>query len=428
MQQQLARRAAVWQQFCAAAEAAPAVRTHCSGYIWSMSGGRGRRRLRALAEHVFHPDRRDHHRPGCALSTSAVASPTPTQAETRGTASLALYEALEREGFCVVPDVLPPSMIRRLRDATDSLIDTERLSDGPFSSRRLFRSQGSMIAVPGHRDADGPRKTPVAPPLDPLFGELITWAPALDALVQMGWPLGGATFTDGYIISKPPQSPPLFWHYDWFSWEIEVDYARRPPQLFFMYYLHDTTVRNGCLRVLPRTHYTHHTLHEALENPHNAEYSRAEDPSSVPFAEQPGEVSVMVNAGDLVFGDSRMLHAAHANQSDSRRTVITLWIQPDFNALPLKTQAQMLLKTHRVPVEWTDDQQFKLRAMQPPAHWDAAGHGDVHQVVAREVRNSSWVSLQFPPVVPSLSWHSVVFHAETQQQLPLFCHARRALT
>jgi ectoine hydroxylase-related dioxygenase (phytanoyl-CoA dioxygenase family) len=36
-------------------------------------------------------------------------------------------------------------------------------------------------------------------------------------------------------------------------------------------------------------------------------------------------VDVEVKAGDLVLGDARLLHAAHANNSDRRRTLITMW-------------------------------------------------------------------------------------------------------
>ena len=48
-------------------------------------------------------------------------------------------------------------------------------------------------------------------------------------------------------------------------------------------------------------------------------------------------------AGRLI-GDARILHATNSNESSGRRTVITLWFQPDYDNLPLKTQAQMLLK------------------------------------------------------------------------------------
>ena len=56
--------------------------------------------------------------------------------------------------------------------------------------------------------------------------------------------------------------------------------------------------------------------------------------SGFPPAHGPGERPApdlrtlsQVRAGDLIIGDARMLHAAHANTSDARRTVITLWFQ-----------------------------------------------------------------------------------------------------
>jgi hypothetical protein len=46
------------------------------------------------------------------------------------------------------------------------------------------------------------------------------------------------------------------------------------------------------------------------------------------------------------------LHAAHANQSDDRRTVITHWYQPDWLRLPERIQAQMARKTPPIPADW----------------------------------------------------------------------------
>ena len=159
------------------------------------------RRLRSLAAAL-----RSANAPAPAAAATPAEEPEP-HATPPGPA---LYEHLEREGFAVVRDCLSAEMVARLRDATDLLIDEERKNDGPYSSRHLFRSQGSMISVPGHRV--DPAEKVVLPTVDPVFLELISWQPALDALVQLGWPAGGATFTDGYIISKPPHSPPLFWH------------------------------------------------------------------------------------------------------------------------------------------------------------------------------------------------------------------------
>ena len=162
---------------------------------------RSTRRLRSLAAALRSPNA-----PAPAAAAAPVEEPEPHAAPP----GPALYEHLEREGYAVVRDLLSAEMVARLRGATDLLIDEERKNDGPYSSRHLFRSQGSMISVPGHRV--DPAEKVVLPTVDPVFLDLIAWQPALDALVQLGWPAGGATFTDGYIISKPPRSPPLFWH------------------------------------------------------------------------------------------------------------------------------------------------------------------------------------------------------------------------
>jgi hypothetical protein len=52
----------------------------------------------------------------------------------------------------------------------------------------------------------------------------------------------------GYLISKPPGGPPLFWHQDWWGWDQDLSYTSEYPQLFFMYYLTDTTPEKGAAR------------------------------------------------------------------------------------------------------------------------------------------------------------------------------------
>ena len=53
----------------------------------------------------------------------------------------------------------------------------------------------------------------------------------------------------------------------------------------------------------------------------------------------------------------RLLHAAHENHSDERRTLITLWYQPDLKSLPEGMQAQMAAKTQPIPTDWPAEAQ-----------------------------------------------------------------------
>ena len=57
------------------------------------------------------------------------------------------------------------------------------------------------------------------------------------------------------------------------------------------------------------------------------------------FANPPNSVDVYAEVGDFVIGDARCLHAAHPNQSDERRTCITLWYLDKYEDLPPGIQA-----------------------------------------------------------------------------------------
>ena len=130
-----------------------------------------------------------------------------------------------------------------------------------------------------------------------------------------------------------------------------------------MYYLTDTSRENGCLRVVPGSHTRHNSLHDVLREPHSAQLSQARDMSLPEFSDRPDEVDVPVRAGDLLVGDARLLHAAHANETDERRTLITLWYQPDLRAMPEPIQAQVAAKVHRAPDAWPQEAREKYTAM-----------------------------------------------------------------
>ena len=59
-----------------------------------------------------------------------------------------------------------------------------------------------------------------------------------------------------------------------------------------------------------------------------------------------------MTAGDLVIGDARMFHAAHANQSAQWRTVITIWFHPLYRDLQERTQSWIHAEMHRRHGAW----------------------------------------------------------------------------
>lgn len=238
-------------------------------------------------------------------------------------------EQLRHDGYCVVPRLLSREFIARLREAADAI--------GPTTDDS-YRSQGSMV--------------PLQDLHDPVFGRLISGNEIRFCLQSLA--LDDAGFLSGFVISKPPRSPRLFWHIDWYSWDDSSSFEREPRQVFAMFYLTDTRPENGCLRVIPGSHMQRHRLHDLMQDGHR-ELGKAEDLTRPEFADWPDEVSVCVTAGDLVLGDARLLHAAHSNDSSASRTLITLWYLPHFDAWSERLKATYIRYSHALPDVWPQD-------------------------------------------------------------------------
>lgn len=225
-------------------------------------------------------------------------------------------EQLRTKGYCLFHDVLDRPMLDDLRRVTDELLDKY-----PEPERKKFRYQGSNIGIALS---------------DPVFARLVAWPKAFEVFHSLGFT--DPRFWSGFLLSKPPHGPSLYWHQDWWAWDSPCSEGPEPPQVFAMYYLVDTSVKNGCLRLIPGTHYQRIPLHDQLPTAHTDE-SYESDNASIAHAIHPDEVNVTVHAGDLVIGDARLLHAAHANQTDQRRTCLTLWYLPHYASLPEPVRA-----------------------------------------------------------------------------------------
>jgi len=255
-------------------------------------------------------------------------------------------EELDRDGFCLLEGIIEDAMLERLRQVTDSVIARQEAAH--FERNR---AQGSLIRATEH----------------PFMARLVAYPPMRAALAALGFP--DPKWGSGFIISKPPKSPPLFWHQDARFWNDPVSYTPRTIQCFLMIYLVDTTPQNGCLRLIPGSHMKRHRLHDALPDAHEADLSRADDTAQLAFRQAEGEVDVPVKAGDVVMGSARLLHAAHGNQSDQRRTNITLWYYPEYTKLPEPIQAY--LADTDWPADWHAANRDLLAPLKPVYEGDA---------------------------------------------------------
>ena len=176
--------------------------------------------------------------------------------------------------------------------------------------------------------------------------------------------LTDVTFWKAVIISKFPGGPRLYWHQDCMMWQDPRAYSAIAPMIFLMYYLEDTSPFNGCLRVLPGSHRRRHPLHD-IGMAHTRDVNSIDDPDDPRFRDYDGATDVPVNAGDVVIGDARLLHAAHANRSDRQRTVITIWFYPLFSDLLEPTQRWFHDNMHRRHDDWPPEALAKIAPVIP---------------------------------------------------------------
>ena len=220
------------------------------------------------------------------------------------------------KGYCVFPRLLDVGFLQRVRRVSHRFLD-----ENSAEEKRKRGHQGNVISLAYQ---------------DPVFSELIALPAALAALAALGF--ARPRYFGGAIIAKEAGSPPLYWHQDWTYWGEPESADPIPHQVFLMWYLSDTSRPNGCLRVVPGSHRMRLDAHDRIGT-HDDGIRNQNPKTSAGYQPLPGEVDVAVTAGDLVIGDARVLHAAHANTTDQRRTVITLWYVPRYDELSEQVQA-----------------------------------------------------------------------------------------
>ena len=212
-------------------------------------------------------------------------------------------EQMLRDGFCIVDDILMDEFLQELHD------ESERLITNHVEPADLVY-QGQHVNV---RGAD-----------NPYIEKLLKWQPSWDALEQIGF--GDFMASGGIIIlTKESGGPALYWHQDWMRWNDPLSCAPWPQTIFLNYYLADTTPENGCLKVIPGTHLKRIDLHDELVPAHEQGARFVDENHPIMFNDHPDQVDVSVKAGSLVVADARLLHAAHKNHTDKRRTLILAW-------------------------------------------------------------------------------------------------------
>ena len=257
--------------------------------------------------------------------------------------TVAAREQLLEEGFCVLDDVLEHPFLRELRDWSDHLLRTTELSP-------KWKYQGSDIHISGIRHRS---KRNSELPAHEIVDRLIQYPAGILEALKLDDHRSGGTFQ---IISKPPHGAPLYWHQDWARWNDPVSMSPWPQQIFLNWYLSDTNVANGCLRVIPRSHRQRIDLHRHLVAPHEGGGYDVDEENEWMFLDHPNAIDVPVKAGQLLIGDARILHGTHGNSSSDKRTVLLGWYYRKSNDAPATWRGdipqEILDRDPDLPFEW----------------------------------------------------------------------------
>lgn len=223
-------------------------------------------------------------------------------AQQAGILSQTEVEAFKQDGVVVPEFRLPADRLATLQGLADKLIaDNPQMGDEPIASPH----------VPGS-GAQGIKS-------DPAWLDFPTYAPILDMVEQLIGPdviLWGSTF-----FHKPPgEQRTVPWHRDGRYWPI------KPLATTSVWIaVTDTTVENGCLRVIPGSH----AARDIGEH-----YRDHSDAVTIPETLQPDQLDesqardIELEAGQMVLFDVYMAHGSQANRSGRKRIGYALRYMP----------------------------------------------------------------------------------------------------
>ncbi len=232
----------------------------------------------------------------------------------------------DAEGYLIVPGVLDDADLEPARAAMKRKVETiarRLVADGlvsdPMADRPFERRLADLFA--DLTDADflvfgrGWRDR------DPGYYELMANPSILDAVESL---IGPEIFSNP-VYNTRPKVPRVAagvvpWHQDKSYWPD----ANANPVISVWIPFVDSTLENGCLHVMPRTH------RQRVKSWHKESYSGTGfleiDAEHLPANRQP--IPLIAEKGDLVLFNDRCVHMSTPNNSDEVRWSLDIRYQP----------------------------------------------------------------------------------------------------
>jgi ectoine hydroxylase-related dioxygenase (phytanoyl-CoA dioxygenase family) len=225
----------------------------------------------------------------------------------------------DRDGYLVVEDCVDPATLQKLRTATEKI--TSNIDALPPGLRRHVHLETDFLKYqPERQDLTADQLGQAVklimelPAFDPVFAELICYAPLLDILQAVFGTTEFAFHNYKAIIKAPRVSSAFAWHRD-------LPYLEHttPDLVTAMLCLDEMTEANGATLVYPGSHRVPH-----------ASVTKAD--RDIPEANLPKDVKpVMLTcpAGSAVVFHVNNIHGGGPNRSPiPRRNLISIWSGP----------------------------------------------------------------------------------------------------
>jgi len=210
-----------------------------------------------------------------------------------------------REGYILLEKIIGDEWIRKLRAATEELVER---------SRKVTKSDTVFDLEPTHRP-DAPRLRRVSNPVEhhPVFWEYCTKSPLGDIVADLVGP--DVKFHHSKLNYKWAQGgEEVKWHYDISFWP-HTNYS----PLTVGTYIYDCGPDNGPLMVLPRSHELEPMLSQFDHQGRWTGCLRDEDVAKLDLSKA---ATLTGPAGSLTIHNCRTLHASPKNLSDTGRPLL----------------------------------------------------------------------------------------------------------
>ena len=210
-----------------------------------------------------------------------------------------------REGYLLVEKIIGDEWLRKLRSATEEMVER---------SRKVTTSDKIFDLEPAHRP-EAPRLRRVSNPVEhhPVFWEYVTQSPLGDIVADLVGP--DVKFHHSKLNYKWAQGgEEVKWHYDISFWP-HTNYS----PLTVGTYLYDCGMENGPLGVLPHSHELDPMLSQYDPR---GNWTGCLSDQDVAKLDLEKAVYLTGPAGSLTIHNCRTLHSSPRNMSDTGRPLL----------------------------------------------------------------------------------------------------------